>query len=135
MGGNFIVELGVGMNKAVLPKVNVEAPVLKIGNKLVWIGVLITPLIGAGVGVGMPARLKTDNVAGNVAVSEIVGSLFYLFGVPLIVATVKQTQRPFGNLGATACQHIVLAYNIGYGAALNHIYINTCRRGDSYAHN
>ena len=69
----------------------------------------------------LPARLKTEDIAGKIVRTEIIRHAENLLLVVLTAAAVEHAEPPFRNVGASAGEHIVLGHDVGYLLSLKHI--------------
>ena len=134
IGSQRVVNFRIRMHKGVLPKAKVVIALPQIRDKRIRVWIFVAPLIGAGIGVRVPARLQPDDIAGNIPLPEIIGNAFDLFGIPLIIATVLHPQRPLRNLRAAARKPVVLADDIGDGITLDDIDVYAGGNRDAHAH-
>ena len=131
---DVVVNRAVRMGEGVFPEIDVESAFLEVINEFLRVRITVAPLVGAGIGVGLPAGFETDDGAGNVVVAEIIGGFLDLFGIPAGIAAVEGAEPPFGNVASAAGEHIVLLYDVGDGIAFDDVHVHTFGGGNQHAH-
>lgn len=87
------------------PKINLVAHSLKLLQHAVGIGkFILVPSIGTGVGVRLPAGLKTEDITRDTFIAKLFGKPGNMLLISRHISAVENTQSPYGKKSASSAE-------------------------------